>query len=82
MIIETTPGEMNPHREPCAVCGEETADGSPLFFDRHVVDDPEVGRQFVCSLCVARSRRRAHGPRLANPPEGLSVSGLGAVIIK
>ncbi len=82
MIIETTPDLSNPHREPCAGCGEETAEGSPLFFDRHVLDDPEIGRQFVCSICVARARRRPHGPLKGNPPDGLSVSALGAVFIK
>jgi hypothetical protein len=80
MIIETTPGLSNPHREPCTVCGEETAEGSPLFFDRHVVDDPGMDRHFLCSICVAWSRRK-RGRRLEDPMWNTASNGLGVGVI-
>lgn len=76
MIIETTPDLANPHREPCAACGEETAEGSSLFFDRHVVDDPEAGRRFLCSLCAAKGRRKGRR-RLDDPMWNTASNGLG-----
>lgn len=80
MIIETSPGEMNPNREPCAACGEETAEGSSLFFDRHVVDRPELGRAFVCSLCAAKSRRKGRR-RLDDPMWNTASNGFGIGVI-
>jgi hypothetical protein len=41
--------------EPCAVCGEDTAAGSPLFSDRGVSTQGET-RQYLCSLCAAELR--------------------------
>ncbi len=38
--------------EPCVVCGEDTAAGSPLFSDRGVSTKGET-RQYLCSLCAA-----------------------------
>jgi hypothetical protein len=58
MIIE--PDEINPHQEPCLGCGEETAVGSVFFSDRHVVEDPDGLRAYLCSACVARIRAAGH----------------------
>ena len=47
--------DMAKHREPCLVCSEDTAAGSPLYFDRLVArKDGKVG--YLCSLCAERAR--------------------------
>jgi hypothetical protein len=47
-------------REPCFVCGEETAPGSPLYSSRTVVARDGT-RGFVCVDCRARaSPERRH----------------------
>ena len=40
--------------EPCVSCGEATAPGSPLYFDRTAIDPGSDDPRFMCSLCVQR----------------------------
>jgi len=61
MIID--PELENPHREPCLICGEETAEGSVFFFDRREAELPDGARGYLCSLCVRKLRdKRKGGP--------------------
>jgi hypothetical protein len=53
-------------REPCLVCGEETAVGSAFYSDRRVVDGSDGSRTFVCTSCVQRAVARRHGRRLTD----------------
>ena len=55
MIID--PDELNPHQEPCLMCGEETAVGSVFFSDRHAAQRPDGTRGFLCSECVRAGPR-------------------------
>ena len=66
MIIDSE--ESNPHRQPCQSCGEETAEGSPFFFDRHTVDAPDGSRSYLCSSCLVRSRKK-RGSWVETDPE-------------
>ena len=51
--------------QPCTVCGEETAAGSPLFSERRRLDHPDGTRTFLCPLCDARASQR-QGKRLTD----------------
>ena len=74
MIIE--PEMVNPHAEPCLVCGEETAIGSVFFSDRRDAELPDGKRGYLCSECIRQMR--AHGHH-----EGMSAGRLveGSVIV-
>jgi hypothetical protein len=74
MIIDLD--ESNPHREPCQSCGEETAEGSPLFFDRHTVDAPDGSRSYLCSSCVARSRKKRRSRYETDPEAAIAQNAL------
>ncbi len=51
--------------EPCSVCGEETAAGSPLFSARRRVDHDDGSRTFLCPVCDGRVSQH-HGKRLSD----------------
>ena len=65
-------------REPCLVCGEETASGSPLYSSRSVVARDDV-RGYACVDCRAKaSPERRHELRreeLARLNESAAVFG-------
>ncbi len=48
--------EPVPNREPCASCGDETAEGSPLYYDRRTVQHPDGTTGHLCLGCVTRLR--------------------------
>jgi len=52
------------HREPCEVCGEETAVGSVFFSDRRVVQHADGSMSFVCTLCDQQIAAARHGQPL------------------
>ena len=52
-------------KEPCAVCGEETAIGSVFYSDRFLVDGDSDPATHMCSLCLAKLRA-VHGERLTS----------------
>jgi hypothetical protein len=62
VIIE--PESVNPHQEPCLVCGEETAVGSIYYSDRHEAEGADGKKFFLCSECLARGRSRATGEHM------------------
>ena len=47
-------------KEPCGVCGEETAVGSVFFSDRRTVDRGDGAVNYLCSLCEARLAAAHH----------------------
>jgi hypothetical protein len=47
-------------KEPCLICDEETATGSPLYASRTVVTGDDA-RAFVCVDCKARSSPERRG---------------------
>lgn len=51
-------------KEPCIRCGEETGVGSAWFSDRHMIDNPDGRRTFLCPLCDPRIRSSRPGQRL------------------
>ena len=51
-------------KEPCRVCGEETAVGSVFFSDRRSVDRAGGTVDYLCSLCDARLAAAHHRERL------------------
>ena len=53
-------------REPCLVCGEETAVGSVFYSDRWTVDRADGSPSYLCSLCGARIGSSARGKRLTD----------------
>ena len=53
--------------EPCVACGEETAVGSALYWDRHVEHLPDGTRVHRCEECA---ERLAVGPPDPPPEEG------------
>jgi hypothetical protein len=72
---------MGTIRDSCAVCGEVTAAGSPLYSDRVVVDIANGPRTFLCGDCEVRVRRSGYGGRLrAGDPPTVDGMGLLAVI--
>ena len=54
-------------KEPCEVCGEETAIGSVFYSDRRVVEH-DGKRTFLCTLCQQRVAA-AHGGRRLSQEE-------------
>jgi hypothetical protein len=76
MIIE--PDEVNPHDEPCVVCGEETAVGSVFFSDRREAQLPDGTRGFVCSECIRQIRAHGHHEGLR---EGRLVEGSAIALV-
>ena len=42
-------------REPCVVCGEDTAVGSVFYSDR-LIDRTHTPARYMCSLCVQRAK--------------------------
>ena len=74
MIVE--PELVNPHEEPCRVCGEETAIGSVFFSDRREGKAPDGTKIYVCSECIRRLVPHDRQVDL-NSPDGLN-SLLGA----
>jgi hypothetical protein len=63
------PNELDPSvlaKEPCAVCGEETAVGSVFYSDRHTIDHGDGRRTFLCTLCDERVRSSRPGKRLTD----------------
>jgi hypothetical protein len=65
-------------REPCLICEEETATGSPFYSSRTVVVRDDV-RGYVCADCKARSsperRRELSREELARLNESAAVFG-------
>ncbi len=55
---------MTKSSEPCISCGDDTAVGSPFYFDRRVLDPDGPNRSYMCSSCVERimTGRRRHPP--------------------
>jgi hypothetical protein len=53
-------------REPCLVCGEETAVGSVFYSDRWTVSRADGSTSHLCSLCGARVGPSANGKRLTD----------------
>jgi hypothetical protein len=51
--------------QPCTVCGEETAPGSPLFSERRRVEHPDGKRTYLCPMCEARASQH-RGRRLTD----------------
>ena len=51
--------------EPCRVCGEDTAAGSPLFSERRRIDQSDGDRTFLCPVCDRRVTKH-HGRRLGD----------------
>ena len=52
----------HPSVEPCSICGEETAVGSPLFSDRRELER-DGQRAYLCSICLENAvgvRRGTH----------------------
>jgi hypothetical protein len=43
-------------REPCAVCGDETAIGSLFYSDRRMIDEVGAEPAYLCSDCLTRIR--------------------------
>jgi hypothetical protein len=71
--------EANPHEEPCVGCGEETAVGSVFFSDRHVVEDPNGTRAYLCSVCIARIRAAGHHEALTSMSDLSNLYAIGLV---
>ena len=46
-------------QQPCALCGRETAPGSPLFVGRRRGFNAKSEAVLVCAACVADSEARA-----------------------
>jgi hypothetical protein len=44
-------------KQPCSICEEETAAGSPRYSDRHTTKRPE-GSTYICSGCHAQRTPR------------------------
>jgi hypothetical protein len=67
--------------EPCALCGDDTAAGGPLYSDRHVLQFTEGVRTYLCSACEVRVRRSGFRSR---PSDGelpkVDGNGLLAII--
>jgi hypothetical protein len=65
-------------REPCLICEEETATGSPLYASRTVVMRDDA-RGFVCEDCKGRSsperRRELSREQLARLHDGAAAFG-------
>ena len=53
-------------REPCSVCGEETAVGSVFFSDRRTIDRADGTVDYLCSLCDARLAAAHHQERMSD----------------
>ncbi len=53
-------------REPCIICGEETAAGSVFFSDRLRVSRPHGAHVFLCGLCDERIRPSRNGQRMTD----------------
>jgi hypothetical protein len=82
MIVDI--GQVNPHREPCLSCGEETAIGSIYVSVRHGATGPDGKKVFLCSDCLARWRSRATGESMPDRQllqailAGVQMGGLGS----
>ena len=63
--------EGDPNREPCAACSEETAEGSPLYYDRYTGREEDGTRCYLCLDCV--SRLRAAGDERLTEKDGALV---------
>jgi hypothetical protein len=50
-------------KEPCAICGEETAVGSLFYSDRHAIEHRDGRRTYLCTLCDERVRSAWPGKR-------------------
>jgi hypothetical protein len=63
-------------REPCTVCGRETAAGSILLIGRVVATRADGSRLFACGDCVARVRAANRGgPLTALDLDGYAATG-------
>ena len=49
--------------EPCVSCGENTAVGSPFYFDRTAIEPDANGPRYMCSDCVERILASRPGKR-------------------
>ncbi len=76
-MSDQEPGRVEANVEPCDSCGEDTAVGSPLFFDRHTIERPDGSRSFLCSLCVAESRKRRPSRMDASDQDTIASNALG-----
>jgi hypothetical protein len=66
-------------REPCVVCGEETAVASVFYSDRWTVSRREGSPTYLCSLCGTRVGSAATGRRLTDDQlRNLVANGSGA----
>jgi hypothetical protein len=54
---------MDSQLEPCVACGENTAPGSPFYFDRTQLDPGPDGPRYLCSSCVQRVLGERSGRR-------------------
>jgi hypothetical protein len=72
---------MSSVKEPCAVCGEETAIGSLFYSDRHTVEHTVGGRTYLCTLCDERVRSAWPGKRPTDQEmREIDPNGLWAII--
>jgi hypothetical protein len=67
------PEEPNPHEQPCAACGEETAIGSVFWSDRFEGTTPEGKRFFVCSECRKPVKQGHHYVDMSDPDVYMSM---------
>jgi hypothetical protein len=62
--------------EPCTICGEETAVGSALYWDRHVRRQPDGMVVYRCEECEERTQAVQEDPA----PEQTSDNWLVAAV--
>jgi hypothetical protein len=55
-----------PAKQPCAICGKETAIGSPLHPARRSISELDGRNWFVCADCDEAARATRGGERLSD----------------
>lgn len=65
-MSDDTAKAMSGNREPCVVCGEETAVGSVFYSDRWTITRDHRSPGYLCSLCGSRVGSSATGRRLTD----------------
>jgi hypothetical protein len=70
-LDESDPNLVDPRVEPCASCGEETAEGGPLYYDRYTGRNADGTPCHLCLDCV--TRLRAAGDKRLTEKDGALV---------
>jgi hypothetical protein len=66
MTGQRTESRTRETSEPCAVCAEETAVGTPFYAERHRIERADGEAAFLCALCGERVARSRGGRRLTS----------------